>query len=774
MRRSALGSDQGPNDEQQAAGAFPIGLYRAGLDPQDPTNVTFPFLRRMRRDHMVSMGLHFITMDSLSAPWWIDGDDARVQAYADKLIRPIYGELVQIIMRFLWSGYSPGARNFQAVRPNWTYFEDGVSKKVWDNGAVDAIIYKDLTPLQPEAAQVSYANGNFNGIQYDARYGVASSFIINGKATPSIDKLHSFWATHDKIGEDGSPYGFPRIAHCAPIFWMYRWIWDLVGRGFENSFDPGPLVRFPSEDAATLDGNGVREHPVDRALRIGSRRRSGSTIAFPSDTYRDYQDKPTSTYKWSIEYPEMRTDFSSVMEFIGYLEAAKLNALFMPEQSLKEGTGGSSSRNVAKEFGDQRSSSQNVLMGQVHKFIVDVFIRPVIAMVFPLYEGELELKTIGAGSAANDLLRQVFQLVGQQDFARFGIDMRRLAEANQFPMLDPSEQQKELDKREQAAAKIASASTTPEVKPTQGRRSLVTQSGFGETTYHQLGGHISLSQDGDFVAGLPRVDAFSDPTVVAHARELRGAIERLLRWSYNDFAMAISKRRDMLSDGDAEAAVRAWLPDLDKVETYAQQIRRALGKVHTRSTSQALRTSMSHAPLGDATDMLDVRTMDIVARAMQMAREEMCDVVLTALDDDQDAKEIAATVRSSSNMAASSAASLLARVDVQRVFNESLLVAGEAGDVKFVQVVDECHGDRHGKIVSLETARRYDIEQPRCTMTIRLLPRAPDDLIIRREMLEGDNGAMYDEDSETILVAPSVSQDDEAKFMIALADSAFR
>jgi hypothetical protein len=79
LRRSAIGSDQGPTDEQQQLRSpYPYDALLSEIgDPQDPTNVTFPVLRRMRNDHMVSMGLHFIAMPIVKAPWYYECDNAR-------------------------------------------------------------------------------------------------------------------------------------------------------------------------------------------------------------------------------------------------------------------------------------------------------------------------------------------------------------------------------------------------------------------------------------------------------------------------------------------------------------------------------------------------------------------------------------------------------------------------------------------------------------------------------------------------------------------------
>jgi hypothetical protein len=749
-RRSALGKDQGPNDEQQAGGGFPAGILLRGLgDPQDPTSVSFPFLRRMRKDHMTGMGLHFITMDVLNAPWWMDGDDARVQAYADKLVRPVYGDLVLTILRFLWSGYSPGVKNFEIAQPNWKFFEDGVAKKVWDNPSVDAVIYKPIIPIQPETAQISFdANGNYNGIMYDNRYGAAGSFIIDGKQQPNIDKLHSFWATHDKFGEDGSPYGFPRLAYCAPIFHMFRYIWDLLGRAFENSADPGPVVRFPSLDEPALDAEGNVIDNVTTALKMGTRKRSGSTIALPSETYKDYTEKHTAVPKWSIEYPKSETNFASILEFLGYLEAAKLNGLFLPEQSLTQGHGDSSSRNVAKEFGDERSASQNVLMNQIMTFIVDVFVTPVIRMVFPFYDGELSMKTIGAGDTANDLLRQVFQLVGQQEWKSFGIDMRRLAEANNFPMLDPAEQEKQL--KEAAAA--TAQTQAPKVEPNQGRRSLVTQTGFGETSYHRLGGTINLSSDGDFVASLPKIKTFKDKTVVAHARELRGVTEKFLSWCYKDFALMMARRKDLL-DQDVSKIMRSWIIDSEKLDDFVESVARIEGKIFDRSAELQLKELMSNITLEHNPVWNNERAYRTADKALNFMLEQIKEIVESGVDDNKTQKEIASDLRSELAETPDSRARKFAIFETRHVFNYAVKQAGLSAGVMKAQSED-------GMILDLATTDEWTY--------VRLLSHAPDDLTIRREQLAGGIAARYDQDTSTILIDSSTSSEDESKYMLAL------
>lgn len=795
LRRSALGGDQGPSERDQAGVLDLVNLFRrvyGGHDPQDPTNVSFPFLRRMRRDHIIAMALHFINMPIVNSSWYYECHDAQVASYADHLVRPIFGDLVQTILRFLWAGYSPGAYNYDTIQPGWTYFDGGEAKKVWDNGTIDAVIIKNIIPLKPETAMISWdASGNFNGIDYDARYGVpGGSFIIDGRRTPTIDREHSFWATHDKMWEDGSPYGFPRIAHCAPIFYMYRYIWDLLARAFENSADPGPVVRYPSTDRMT-DDDGVQVDPVKRALYVGTKRRTGSTTALPSDVWTDFQDKPTSVSKWSIEYPKGDTDFEHLISFMGYLDAAKFRGVWLPEQGLTEGVGGSSSRNVASEMSNQRDASQESLMRQIMSLIDETIVAPVISMVFPNFSGELQMKTVGFGDNGSDLVRQVFQLVGQQDWRQFGINMRRIAESQGFPMLDPDEQQRQL----QQAVQQANTSQPPVVTPTQGRRALVTQTGFGETSYHQLGDELSLedvaleaTHDGDFVQSLPSTDVFADTAVTLEARRMRARNQAFLAWAYRDFAIFLRKRdkelladdaEELLKPGPVEIAqrlVRSWLPPKKKLEDHARATSTSLRRVFSAAVGAHGRRLGKYATIDDAAAAwLSQHGAEMVTQILSTTREQLADALADGVRQGRSAEQIAADITSHFESFPASRAAVIARTEVPRAYNYATVAAGRAAKVARAQLVDG-NGDpacvaRNGRIVTLDEAAQEDLNHPQCRFFVRLLPGAPTNLSVRRETLSDGYGARYDEETATVLLSPDLSEEDEAKFMLALASA---
>lgn len=789
IRRSALTRDQGPNEEQQSAGGYPYDLLVKVLagQPEDPTNISFQFRRQIRRDHMVSLGLHLIAMGLLKAQWYFECDSARVAAFADNLIRPIYGRLILTVLRYLWAGYSPAVKNFETINPNWTFREDGISKKVWDTPNVDALVYRSITPLKPEHCRPDFANGQFSGIKYDERYGTGF-FIIDGQRKRKIDLTHSIWATHGLEGEDNNLYGFPRVAHVAPIHHMYWWIWSMIGRGFENTFDPGPVMRYPADELAQAitDDEGNQISNVDTALKIGRRRRSGSTVALPSVSYTDFQDRPSGNKKWDIDYPKAETDFSAGIEWIGFLEALKLRAMWIPEQGVIDAPGGGNARNVAGEFSDLRDESQLVLMREIDEQIIEnILVKPAIAMNFPNFEGTIKKRTIGLSKTEEDFVHQIFQLVGQADWRHFGIDVKKLAESRGYPMNDAAEQ--ERIEREMAAQ--VEGGTTPPVTPTQGRRALVTQTGFGEWEYHQLEAPIHLSEDGDFVAGLPKTPHFADSTVVAASRELRKYARNYYKAIYDDFARHVARQKsltlssDQFADEDErteriiDRLISSWKPRTERITRFAERARNALSKVFTRTAGLQLKNLGSQERIDAsnkiAADWLSERGARMIKDVEVTLRDELRDFLAREVRLGSSTDELASKIREEFSQWPEWKADRLARTETSTAFNFATLTAGKSAGIKQVQILDGQNDEpckkRNGKIVSIADALKEDLAHPNCTLGFRLL--AAEGLEIVRAPTEDGLLARFDEESSVILFSPDISSEDETKYLLAVGEA---
>lgn len=796
MRRAAASADQGPSDQGRLLNAQTFGhLLNNVIDPQDPTNVSFPFLRRMRRHHGVAFAMHLIRTPHIKTSFYFEAELAQVAAFADNLIRPIYGGLMLTILRMLDYGYSPAAQNREVVFPAWTYMEDGQVKKVWSNNVVGALIPKPLVPLRPESCRLSYdQQGRWSGILWDSAYSGKGNFFLGGINEPQIDLLHSVWATHDYEAEDGSPYGHARMALCAPIFHMYRWLWTLMGRAFENNADPGPTVGFPEDDGQVPEGDLTNQ---ETALLIGKRKRSGSHIAIPSKPYSNYaNDRTTAVPQWFIEYVKNETDFHSMQAFLGYLDAMIFRALLIPEQSAINSSGSSSSRNVVKNLSSQRDTSQIVLMQQIMDgVIMDQIVRPAMAMNMPWYEGRLEMKTLGFGQDDEDIVRQIFQLVGQQDYKTFGIDLRRLADSKGFPMIGDKEFVAELQRRQDQAAQIATGGQPPPVQPTQGRRALVTQTGFADADgnaqmmYVQVNDPLDLAStaDGDFVVSLPQTETWQEPGVVDAARTLRNKSETFLSWAYRDAAIFVSKREvflhldevDLADEGRIKSAVghlvSLWTPDPDKVSGYLSSVRRALGRAYDRTASSHLRRLRSSARVSQldqtAAQWLDEQGARLVTGVMQTTRDQLASFMADRVADGKTTKEIANDIRSHFASFPDDRATTIARTEIGSAYLHATVTTGIAAGVKKVQLLDgtgdECR-ERNGRIIDIQDAYKEQLSHPNCQLRAVLLPNAPDQLEVERTTLDGEHLARYDEDAHVVLLSSDLTPEQETEFLLAL------
>ena len=541
----------------------------------------------------------------------------------------------------------------------------------------------------------------------------------------------------------------------------------LLGRAFEDSADPGPVVYFPKDDPGLADGE---ETNREAALRIARRRRSGSSIALPSDVYEDFQNRTLNIPKWRIEYPKRETNFADIQQFMGYLEALKFRALSTSEGSLTEGSGASSSRMVVENMSSQRDSSQAVLMDQVVSIIMDQMVRPAMAINMPWYEGRLEMKTLGFGQDDEDVVRQIFQLAGQNDLSNFGVDVRRLAESRGLPMLDPEE----MARRQREDAKKAQQQPTPEVQPnrTQGRRALVTQTGFGEAIYHQVNDPIALSDDGDFVASLPKSPAWESRHVVDAARALRSRAAHFADQAGRDLCIYARKRElDVAAEALAEdhvaevsraarALASSWAPRASVVDELSEAARHALGRAYDRVAfdhARALRSKPSPTS-PEAASWLDERRDIVVSTLVAGLRDCMADLVAEGADRGSTPKQSVDEGRERLSSAMESMVATLARDEVARVYRKATVDAGIAAGVSKCQV--EIPGG-YGAIVDLSGV---DDE------SVRLLPSAPDDLEIRRVELDGQYRARYDEGAHVVLLASDIEEHEEVEYMTAIGD----
>jgi hypothetical protein len=342
--------------------------------PFNVNKIPLSKLDQMRRDPMISFGLMFVKVPIIRARWKIECVDPQRAAFVENALKQIYGRFVLAYLNCLDYGYSPIVKRFEYTNPDWTYVDPATDeqKLVWPYKTIQALTWKPFMPLNPRHARPKFnSKGEFSGIDFmpgssDWSYGVFSS---NSGRTADIPLDWSLWATNEKDSEFGSLYGYPRTGYAYRFWWSYWYKFGISDRAFEKWGDP-PFVIFHPADEGVEDEDGNAIDFGDHALATAEQLRSGANVAMPSSVIRGYtEDRPTNIREWDFEQIETTANFSALNESFEYLDIAKLRAVLVPEQSLVEGKGGSSSRNVASEFGQLLKESQAVVMEEIDDHI---------------------------------------------------------------------------------------------------------------------------------------------------------------------------------------------------------------------------------------------------------------------------------------------------------------------------------------------------------------------------------------------------------------------
>ncbi len=513
--------------------------------PYDVTHIPISVLKQMQRDPMISFGLHFIYSPVYRSRWYIECEDAQIAAFIDKALRRILARYIQQRSQAFSYGFAPIIKRFQLEQPNWTYVDPVKGPDpipVWSEGNVKAITWKPFTilPSDPSQVQPSFkeSDGSFNGIDYQGGANLIPFNQINNEedGKKHVDLAHSLWITNEKDSANGSLWGYPRIGYVYRI-WYSKWFrWALADRFFERKADPPFLVYFPTDGGAfSEDDEGDIDSNRARAIALGDAARSSGTLALPGDHIVGYDDRPVAMRKWEISELEVHGDMTHFQESFDYLDVMMLRGLWIPEQALIEGQGGTSSRNVATSEIAFHKEASGALADEIDDEINRWIIPDLIATNFPEFKGECKKITTGFTEADQQTMQQALQWVIQagDETAQQNMDVRQLLDRVGLPL----KSQQEISKEMKEAEKALQESTPPVVNPEAGNAA-VNQQGF----YVQGRPSIQLSELEDFVHNLPKSKHFEDKVVLSFAKALRARWRNAYKDVYDSFLEDFAKQ----------------------------------------------------------------------------------------------------------------------------------------------------------------------------------------------------------------------------------------
>jgi hypothetical protein len=426
-------------------------------DPYNTELIPISKLRLMRRDPVIGFGLSFIKTPHVRARWYIDakdsnGPNAQVAAHLDHDLRRIMASFVLQWANSLDFGFQALARRFEFGVPSGTYVgpgQDGTPTNlpIWQQGNIQPIRWKPFVALRPETVEPNWnTDGSFNGINYDGELaalpgGTGAKPAEGEENQQQIDLYHSLWITNERDQNFGSIFGYPRLGYAYRFWWSYWFRWAITDRAFEKKADPSIIIKHP-EGQFIDPTTGQATLYSDYALTIGNRLRSGGVITIPSTPYEGVNG-PTSIPEWDIDSTKNMVDFDPFDKTFDYLDIGKIRSLWIPEQSLVEGKGGTSSRNVAAELDSSFTESQAVMSVQIQETINRWVIPQWLAVNYPEFlqnQGTANLVIQGFADEDVAFTQQILQLIGQQtqgiNKLITMVDLQKILDDAGVPLLD--------------------------------------------------------------------------------------------------------------------------------------------------------------------------------------------------------------------------------------------------------------------------------------------------------------------------------------------------
>lgn len=399
-----------------------------------PDRLPISTLRKMRRDPMIQLGLHYIKMPLMSARWEIVGPDKTQAAFIQWALERVWHKVLNNMLLSLDFG-------FAALIKRWKYEMPPEELGIW-NASVLPIIPDDIFALPPEHVQPRFTKaGKFNGVLYMPN---------TAGQTQEIPDQYVLWYTNELDASFGNLYGFPRIGF-AHAYWRSYWFrWLLYDRHFEQDADPPVVVKGPSGSYADNETGEVYYYRDD-GLAIAEAARNGGSVFLPSEPYVDLQSgRPGQSPQWSVEYLHGGENIEQFQTSFEYLDVLKIRSILVPEQALIEGKGGTSSRNVAATYSRIFAESQDVLMREIDRAVNPYLVDKIAAYNFGATPGTYKKQTESLYDDAKALMEMILTEVVKKDPKLLRLNYNDMAGELDLPLLTEEEfeaaEQRELER----------------------------------------------------------------------------------------------------------------------------------------------------------------------------------------------------------------------------------------------------------------------------------------------------------------------------------------
>lgn len=787
-------------------------------------------LKEMAKDPMLRFGMHHITTPHVRAQYHFeaidnDGPNAQVAGFFDSMWRPVHASyMMQSLLSVRW-GHQPLVKRFVSGNPGGVYRDtteqnvENQMKPVWDEGTIEPIILDTFVPLDPQRCQPLFddSSGEFTGIQYEVPAADRKRNLGFGSSSSNdnfreIDVYHALWITHNRAEEMGSIYGYPRLALAYRYWWSHWYAWAMIDRAIERMAIP-PLVAYHPEGDWEDPENPEETRPYSEiALDTAERLRANAIAAVPSTLQSSGLDEKGSNQReWEFKFLETENaPIEQMIAFAQYCDVMKLRSIWIPEGSLIEGEGGSAQRNIVSQMTETFVESQANLFDELIEY-PNRYVFPQIAVVnFPEFVNNGgRVRLVGHGFAREDieLLKQLIQLVGQSDPLRLGVDIRQGLQRLNVPLLDPVEQQRQINEaaaaNQQPPVVNGVTTTVPGFAPGNTNGGSVPEPaapgasslGFEDSVvYFQPQESFMLSESEDFLTSLPGSEHYQDKTMRALMLRLRKLWQAHTREIYRDLSRHIKDEKLELADErktvtKKEAVKRAnkilkeWSVSSKRLQILADQSRIIIEKMATRSAK--INAKKANISISLDEDVFDDWVVSQVGRLIKSTHrtieDEVKDFLVNEIREGHDSDVVAKNLADHFGEMTATKADTIARSETRDAFNAGTLIAGEQAKLKYVKASDgklfdkKC-ADRDGKLMTIAEAWREASPantHPRCQLGFELLARADFSVKNVSELPEGapeEAYAFFDDSTSTAYIHQEAANGAADRWLSSLID----
>lgn len=428
-------------------------FIRNAIGDFTPDSVSIADLRRMHKDNIIKMGLHFSKAPILSAEYTVKSEDPILAAAVQEMVDNVHQSITKIGLGMFGYGSAAAIKSYKVGKLSAMVDSANGRVKAWDDEDISPVIIGRPYPIAPEFADPDITEDNrFDGILTP---------ILTSDSGGKVPREHSLWFVNEFEEENANWYGVARIESAYRFWWSYWHTYYLRDRHAEQDADPALQIWYPPGFSRDADGKKINNRDV--ALEIGAGLRGGSTIAWPSDVHISDNGQISTTPLWKADFLQGGQNLAAFNDLLSDIETSKLRACMVPEQALIEAKGGTSSRNAAASYEQIFTQSLEQTAKNMDEIWNKHIIRPVVEANWGPDAPEVKLTTTGFQdhdlSLATELVKVAFSLDPNALPIKFETIMEQLG----LPQYSADEQRE----REQDAAKQAEDAAPPEQIPGQ-------------------------------------------------------------------------------------------------------------------------------------------------------------------------------------------------------------------------------------------------------------------------------------------------------------------